>query len=370
MTSLSVFLDARKASDYGIGRYITGLSTALVRTGCCELTLLTREGEAAPLPAEAAWIINNSPGYSISELFTITSRIRRTGARILHFPHYVVPFFLDRPAVVTIHDLMHLTRPEHAAPHKRAYAAVMAGRAVAEAARIITVSEASRQELIAFFPRAAGKTIVIPNGVGDEFLAEIDPMLRAEIRQTIGKNVPFILWAGNDKPHKNLPRLVAAFSRLVTRGLPHHLVLAGTSSRDSEMRRQIFKTHGIEDRVKDIGYVAAHLLPALFSEAEALVLPSLAEGFGITVLEAQAVGTPVACSHHGGIPEAGGSAALYFDPLSVCEMAEAIACVLSDPFLRERLRKEGQLRARQFTWGHVASKTLEVYHSAVDGEDV
>ncbi len=360
-----ILLDARKARDFGIGRYVVGLVGALARAGEFDLTAIVRPADAELLPGGVTPLESDAAPYSATELFAIRRAIARAKPGLFHAPHYVVPLDPPSATVVTIHDLMHLTRPEHASLPKRAYAAAMLRRAVRRAARVVAVSEATRRELVAFDPRADGKTVVIPNGVDGTFRADIPAAERARVRRAYRLEGPYVLFLGNDKPHKNVDGLLDSFAEVVKTNRDLRLVLAGGSSERAARRRARIAARGIPALVLDLGVVPDADVPPLLAEASALVQPSFTEGFGLPVLEALAVGTPVACSDRGGLPEAGGDAALYFDPESRPSIAAAIRKVVEDEELRALLRSKGLARARTFTWGRVAEKTSAIYREVL-----
>ncbi len=361
-----VLLDARKARDFGIGRYVLGLLGGLARRGEFDLAAVVLPGDAGLLPEGVRPVVSGAGHYTLEELVAVRGAISRAAPDLFHAPHYVVPFFPPRATVVTVHDLMHLGRPEHASPLKRAYATRMIRRAVRLAARVVAVSEATRRDLLAFESRAAGKTRVIPDGVDARFSPDVPAGERDRVRRAHGLEGPFLLFLGNDKPHKNLEGLLAAFGRLGP-DLDTRLVLAGGSPARAGARRARAGSLGLSGMVLDLGVVPEEDVPPLLAEARALVLPSFSEGFGLPVLEALAAGTPVACSRRGGLPEAAGEAAVFFDPDDTDAMAAAIRTVLTDDPLRETLRRKGLERVTAFGWDRVAGETAAVYREALSG---
>ena len=364
-----LFLDARKAADFGIGRYVTGLLRALDRAGEFDLTALVRPGAEAALPRGVRAIRSDAPNYSLSELVAVRRAFARSGATLLHAPHYVVPLLPPPATVVTIHDLIHLTRPEHDTFLRRAYARRMLRRAVKAAGKVLTVSAAVAKDLEAFFPGAADKTVVVPNGVDERFF---EPVGNEELaRFTAGRHLGprWLLFLGNDKPHKNLDGLLAAFALLAASGTdPVQLVLAGGAPGRREDRAGKIAALGLAGLVVDAGVVPDEEVRLLVGGASALVLPSFDEGFGIPVLEAQALGTPVVCSDRGGLQEAAGGAAILVDPASIEELSSAMARILSDEPLRARLAAAGRIRARAFTWDAAAARTAAVYREVLERE--
>ncbi|MGE5717274.1 MAG: glycosyltransferase family 4 protein, partial [Acidobacteriota bacterium] len=304
--------------------------------------------------------------YSFGELVAVRRAISAARPDLFHAPHYVVPLFPPRATVVTIHDLMHLTRPEHASPAKRAYARWMIGRALRLSARVIAVSEATKKEILAFGPEQCGKVEVVPNGVEERFFLEgeegnDDAACRlAEVLSPVPpfkessssprSYLSYLLFLGNDKPHKNLDGLLGAWPLVRAANPSLSLVLAGVEPGRT-----------LPEGVKAIDFVPDAEVPALVAGARALVQPSFAEGFGLPVLEAQAAGTPVACSDLPALREAAGDAAVFFDPHDVASIAAALNALLGDEEKRNLLRKRGRERAAQFTWRRAAERTADVY---------
>jgi glycosyltransferase involved in cell wall biosynthesis len=379
VTRPRVLMDARKVRDFGIGSYIRGLLGGLARQDRWDLCATVHPGDDVLLPPGVAPAACDAPHYSVAELFAVRGAIARLKPAVFHAPHYVVPVRPPAATVVTIHDLMHLHRPEHGAPWKRAYAKWMVGRATCLAARVIAVSEATKEEILAFGPEQGGKVVVIPNGVREDFFewgkrvdAERGEEEARESRVLVGAaasddlspsdgRVPrpdslskeissYVLFLGNDKPHKNLEGLLRAWPHVRAAHPGLWLVLAGV-----EPGREL------PEGVKAVGFVPDADVPALVALAEALVLPSFAEGFGLPVLEAHAAGTPVACSDLPALHEAGGEAAVFFNPHDAATIASAINALLGDEEKRNLLRKKGRGRARQFSWDAVAAQTAAIY---------
>ena len=361
-----VLWDARKARDFGIGTYVVGLLSALSAMERYDLIALVRPGDEGLLP-NVRTIPSNARHYSLGELVAVRLAIARIRPDLFHAPHYVVPFWAPRRTVVTVHDLMHLTRPEHASPAKRIYARVMLARAVASAARIIVGSESTRAELVAFDRAADAKTTLIPYGLDARFTSPVLPTERNRIRDHHALPGPFLLFLGNDKPHKNLLGLLDAFARHQTNGAKlHHLALAGGAEERRAERRIQIEARGLSDVVHDLGVVPSGDVAPLLSEAEALVLPSFSEGFGLPVIEAQALGTPVLCSDRGGLKEAAGGAALLIDPENVESLAAGIGRILSDRPLREELSRTGRAHAAAYGWRVAAERTASLYREILD----
>lgn len=367
MTRLRVALDARKLRDFGIGAYVRGLLGAAAARGEHDLVALVRTGDEALLPAGVSAVTCDAAGYSLAELVAVRNALWRVRCDVFHAPHYVVPLLPPRATVVTIHDLIHLKRPEHRTLAKRLYATTMLRRAMRAARVVLTVSESVRNDLAAFAPQHAGKVRAIPNGVEERFLAPVPVADVARVRRAAGLDAPYVLFLGNDKPHKNLDGLLAAFGAVARAGLTHRLVLAGGGPGRREARRQAAREAGVADRLVDLGLLLEADVAPLLAGASALAMPSFLEGFGLPVLEAQAVGTPIVCSDRGGLPEAGGDAALYADPDDPGALANTLVRLLTDADLAARLSAQGRERAHAFTWEAAFEKVSAAWNDAAGG---
>jgi glycosyltransferase involved in cell wall biosynthesis len=324
-----VGIDCRKIGDFGIGTYIRGLLNAM--TGIDYVAFGPRN---IALPPGVEHIVVDAPKYSIRELFMIG---RWPKIDLFHAPHYVVPF-VKVPFVVTIHDLIHL---RHRNSMARLYARTMIGRAVRRSRRVIAVSNAVRDEIAAEFGHAE-KISVTYNGVDHVIQRSF-----ASLRMTEG---PYFLFVGNDKPHKNVDRLVAAFARMPDA----QLILAGGT----------FDRFRDRDRIVTAGFVSSEELASLYRGSIALVLPSLEEGFGLPALEAMACGTAVITSNAPALVEITSDAALHVDAKSIDAIANAMTRVMRDTTLRATMIARGLERAKMFTWRRCADRTREIYISS------
>jgi glycosyltransferase involved in cell wall biosynthesis len=352
----TVALDARMAFHSGIGRYIRGLTRALLDADSPpELSLLgvPTGGDPDWLAGRAVTNIAYSAGiYTPREQILGSWVCRRLESRVsvFHFPHYNVPLRLPRASVVTIHDLTHLQFPEYFSPLQVAFARRVLKRAVTRARSIITVSEATRRTLDRFFPGTAGKATVIHHGV-DEPFRRLPPERLEDLRRRHGKS-RFLLYAGNAKPHKNLPRILEAFEQIREGSDPPQLVLALTADAEPPP---------VPEGVRILRGLSDTQLAEWYNLSEALLLPSLNEGFGLTALEAMACGTPVIGSTTEALQEVVGDAGLLVDPEDVGAIASAMRLLLVDDVARAGLAARACARARRFTWERAAEQTLEVY---------
>jgi alpha-1,3-rhamnosyl/mannosyltransferase len=220
--------------------------------------------------------------------------------------------------------------------------------AVSRARRVITLSNAARADLVQRFRIPSHQIAVIPPG-----------HLPPSRRDAPTPPQPYLLYVGINKPHKNLPRLVEACARLGPDAPA--LLLAGPHDSRFPQTRQTIERLGLTGRARWLGRVSDEELAALYANAALVTIPSLAEGFGFPVLEAMALGAPVACSDISALRELAEDAALYFDPLNVEAIAATIRRALTDSELRQAMRRRGLARAADFTWARAAAATRRVY---------
>ncbi len=293
-------------------------------------------------------------------------RLRKLRTDVYHGPAVFLPHAkLGYRTVVTIFDLVSFLFPETVPKKYSLYMRLMTRLAAWSADRIITLSDATKQDLERILRVPPGKIVVIPGGVGPEFAAPLPPGAAAAVAQRYGLRAPYCLFVGNLEPRKNLTGLIAAFAlvrrRLGATSPAPQLVLVGTRAWLHTSIFRAVETYGLRDDVVFTDYVPIGDLPALYAGATCFVFPSLYEGFGLPVLEAMAAGTPVIAARAGSIPEVAGDAALLVDTRIAEELATAIETVLMDAPLRARLIALGRARAATFDWDSVARQTLAVY---------
>ncbi|HEX6178247.1 MAG TPA: glycosyltransferase family 1 protein [Thermoanaerobaculia bacterium] len=339
---MRIGIDARKIADYGIGTYIRGLLGGLAEiAGDEQYVVFAPSSARSRIPAAFEHVVLDAPHYSIRELFAVGAAARRARIDLLHAPHYVVPF-TRVPTVVTIHDLIHL-HVGHRNPLAGPYARTMLRRAVNKSIRILTVTEAVKNEIVATFGIPAAKVTVTRNGIDDRF---------RQAAQARPSN--YFLYTGNDKPHKNVDVLVAAFESVRASRSDLALVLAGAS----------FERFATVDGVVTPGFVADDELASLYRGAIAVVMPSIEEGFGLPAAEAMASGVAVITSNAPALVEVTGDAAIHVDARSSGTVAAAMLRVANDESLRTRLAGAGIDRSRAFTWLRCAESTRRAYFGA------
>lgn len=364
---MRIAVDARKLHDYGIGTYVRNVLKELARQDQAnEYVLICRPddlGFVAELGPNFAGIPDGSEPYSIAEQVSIPLDLRRHRVDLFHEPHYVLPPLVPCPAVVTIHDCIHLRFPQYL-PNKLAhvYARTFLWTATHQADRIITVSEASKRDILQYFNIPPEKIEVIYNGIDERFWTPPSDEEMERVRQRYQLTDPFILYAGNIRPHKNLERLIDAVHQLRHGGFEQLrlLIIGDEISRYATLRRAVHR-HKLHKHVRFLGFVPDHTLAALYRLASVFVFPSLYEGFGLPPLEAMASGTPVVTSNVSSLPEVVGDAALLVDPYDCEAIAGAIRMALSDEALRADLRTRGLARAKEFSWAKAAARVRKIY---------
>jgi glycosyltransferase involved in cell wall biosynthesis len=355
---VKIAIDVRKWRDYGIGTYVRNVVRHLARLDRETTYLLFCNPADEPVLRDLAEnfmpVVDGSARYGLREHVSIPLKLRRLGAELLHSPHYVRPLLCTVPTVVTIHDCIHLLFPQYL-PNRMAYryARFVMGSAVRNSAIVLTVSEASRADILRFYPATdPAKVLVVPNAIDAELLEDPGPEERERVRERYQIRGRFVLFAGNVKPHKNLERLIRAFARVRAQegNEDLRLVLIGDDvSRYASLRRTADEA-GVRQDVRFFGFVPHQTLAALYRMATLFAFPSLYEGFGLPPLEAMACGTPVVTSRISSLPEVVGDGALLVDPYSEEEIAQAVSRVLDDEDLRRRLVERGLERAAGFSW--------------------
>lgn len=261
-----------------------------------------------------------------------------------HFfsPGYNPPLGRPCPFSFTLHDLIHLETPEERSPAKWAYYRWIVRPAIGKASVIFTSSEHARQSIAGWANIDPARIILAGNGVSADFNPE-GAVWRHER--------PYLLYVGNQKPHKNVEGLVEAFA---ASGLDRDFDVLLTGGLSPAMVRTLGRT-GMKDRFRPLGLVPESVLPALYRGARALVMPSRHEGFGLPVIEAMACGTPVLSSNRTALPEVGADAVSYFDPDDQESFVTGLRALRDDVRLAE-LRERGLRRAGMFQWDTVATR--------------
>jgi len=306
----------------------------------------------------------------------LQSRTYADKCDLLHGPTYALPGMLSKPAVVTIHDVIALSHPAFCTPGSARTQKYVIPRSVAAARRVMVPTAATKEALLREVKEAVAERIdVAPWGVGEEFkpLRAAKPLSesgREEARRALNLPEQYVLFVGNLEPKKNIPMLIQGFfAAKMNRKLPHKLVLAGQMGWKMQGLEKLIRNLKASEYVFFTGYVPQRALQALYSLADALVMPSLVEGFGMPVLEAMACGCPVVISSDAALREVCGDAArvIPYDAAKPLQpMREVLEELLADNRgAREELIKKGFERAKLFTWERTARLTRESYERAL-----
>jgi glycosyltransferase involved in cell wall biosynthesis len=372
-----IVIDARRVRDFGIGSYIRSLVHALgaidhlnrytLVSGPAEVRTLTG------LPENFRTAV-----YRQSDLHPLNNLafplfLRKLSPDLAHIPLNRVPLLMVRPYVVTVHDLSSLLFEFHGSDTEMKLRRYVYRRGLLRANRVISVSETTRRDLhnLLGIPLAHIRRVYeapdpgfIPEGVGG------DEQARQRILERYQIHYPFLLYAGNIRPHKNVPRLVEAFA-VVRDELSSHplykdlrlIIIGDTISQYPAVRQAVIKSRA-EAVVRFMGFVPFDTLRCFYESAAAFVFVSRYEGFGLPPLEAMACGTPVVTSNVSSLREVVGDSAVQVNPENVFEIARGIKEVLLDEELRATLIRCGREQARRFSWERTAREVLDIYREA------
>lgn len=369
--TLRVGINARaleKPTPGGVSRYTHSLLNGLAEQDR-DMTLFLFGVRSLPPSLSNAPVIRNAdapaPAHSgarahLWEQLQLPRRLGEYDLDVFHTPAGQPPLLASVPLVTTIHDISPISNPEWFSKEYAALYRVLTPVAVRRSVRLVGVSEFTRNELVDAYPRAAGKTVAVPNGV--RALPESDAPPDADLDAG-----SFLLFVGSTNPRKNVSTLLKAYRlyrRRESESDPLELALAGPD-RDVFASADVPRVEG----VRPLGFVSEEVLAWLYRNAAAFVFPTLYEGFGMPILEAMAAGTPVVTADRGAMAEVAGDAAALVDPRRPEDVADAIERVLDDPAYRARLVETGRARAETFTWDRTARLTADVYREAAEATD-
>lgn len=306
----------------------------------------------------------NKPLRVAAELFALPRIAKRDGIELLHSLGVTTPLRGSFARVVSIHDLIFHHYPETFPGPARRGLEFLVPRGARRADRVITISEASAEDLTQTYAIDRGKIDVTPLAglpIGDRQTPESELREKFEL-----SDAPYLLCVASTIAHKNIARLLEAFCEIEA---PTKLVLTGHAGIEQEALVERVAELDLEGRVHFTGWVTRPELEGLYASAAAFVYPTLIEGFGMPVLEAMQRGVAVACSNTSSLPEVAGEAALTFDPLDPAAIAAAVERLLADESLRSQLIARGLDRAAEFSWERCAQETWASYESALDGRN-
>jgi glycosyltransferase involved in cell wall biosynthesis len=278
---------------------------------------------------------------------------------LLHSLGYVIPLMTTTKSLVSILDINYRGHSNNMSLVKRLMLGLMVNLSALFAKKIITISEFSKSQIIKYVKVNPNKVIVtLLSGSNDFQLgAKVNTKLIFEKYEI---DTDYIIAFSSPSLHKNIERLIEAVSSILNNDLNLKLLLVGHQDKSGNIKNIIVNQH-LSDKVVFTGFVPDDYINPLLTHARVFVFPSLYEGFGIPLLDAQACGVPVVSSNAGSLPEVGGSDVMYFDPYDINEMKQSIFNVLYDNFLAEFIVKKGLENRSQFNWKKTAQNTLKIY---------
>lgn len=376
---MKIAIDIRRIGDFGVGTYIRNVLRALGRLDHQNTYILIGPQEkfrdVDPLPPNFEGVALTAPEASLAGYLGFRRILRHERCQLVHIPHLSwIPQALPCPYVITVHDVLeHMSALRNHSGVRRAAHFHLTRRVLQRAARIFAVSNFTKKDVEALFRIPPEKIEVVYNAIDERFrLGHATDADRQFIAERYQVNYPFILYAGRISPHKNVGRIIEAFSALKTElekeaKFPDlKLIIIGDElSRQPELRRTVIRS-AVQNDVRFLGFVPIEVLRIFYDTAKVFVFPSLYEGFGLPPLEAMSHGTPVITSNTTSLPEVVGNAAVLVNPENLFEIMRALHRVLIDQALRDKLKQRGYEQAARFSWEASARRVLQVYEEIVE----
>jgi len=373
---MRIAFDIRKLNDFGIGTYIRNLVLNLAELDReSHYFLIARDQdrtELSTLPPNFSFIVDPSVESSYWNELILPYSLKKKGVEVLHTPHYRAPRFLSCKSVITIHDCVHILFPNYASSRSAYNRGKQATkRAIKKSSHILTVSEATRRDLMRLFTVPGEKISVVYNAIDSRAVLLNNQEEQKRVLERYQIQDPFLLYAGNIKPHKNIARTIEAFSVLKTELKEDPLckslklvIIGDELSKHQFLRRTVIRG-GVQHDVRFFGFVPYETLKVFYKAAQIFVFPSLYEGFGLAPLEAMANGTPVLTSNVSSLPEVLGEAALLVNPENVFEISRGLKHLLFDASLRSELVEKGLEQSRKYSWKTSAELVWKTYQSVL-----
>ena len=361
-------------TEFGIGTYIRNVVRNLGHLDHENSYFLVGSPAKAQsidsLPSNFHSIALTAPEQTVQGYREFRTAVKRLSCDLVHVPNlFSVPRALPCPYVMTVHDMLeHMARAREQTGFWRSLHFQLTRKVLRGAARIFAVSNFTKTEIEKLFEIPSDRIEVVYNAIDERFLhGHANAAEREMIAQRYQVTYPFLLYAGRISPHKNVVRMIEAFSALKTelertQAFPDlKLIIIGDDlSGNPDLRRTVIRS-GVQNDVRFLGFVPIDVLRIFYDEAKVFVFPSLYEGFGLPPLEAMAHGTPVVTSNVSSLPEVVGRAAVLVNPENVFEIMRALHRVLTDAVLRERLRERGYQQVARFSWEQSVRRILETY---------
>ncbi|HZQ97149.1 MAG TPA: glycosyltransferase family 1 protein [Candidatus Sulfotelmatobacter sp.] len=378
--SVKIAIDIRRMTEFGVGTYIRNVVRTLGRLDQqTEYFLLgspSKVEEIGSLPPNFQTVPLVAPEHSLKGYREFRGALQKLDCDLVHIPNlFSIPRMLPCPYVMTVHDMLeHMSRPRQPGVWRWLYFQ-MTKRVLAGAARIFAVSNFTRNEIEKLFQIPLNHIEVVYNAIDERFLhGHASAADRELIAQRYQVTYPFLLYAGRISPHKNVVRMIEAFSALKTELEKDQLwpelkliIIGDDLSGNPDLRRTVVRS-GVQNDVRFLGFVPIEVLRIFYDEAKVFVFPSLYEGFGLPPLEAMAHGTPVITSNVSSLPEVVGNAAVLVNPENVFEIMRALHRVLTDRALRDRMKERGYQQAKRFSWEISVRRVLDVYRDVGGNE--
>ncbi len=369
---MRIGIDVRMWRESGIGRYIRNLVRQLVVLDTQnEYVLFGLDSDRDAIlelirVGQRRWkfVSANFRWYSVTEQLGMPTLLNNEHLDLMHFPHFNVPILYSKPFVVTIHDMTHYqfsmqrasTLPPFLYGVKHTAYSFVFEQALRRSKQVLTISQYVKNALIQRFDIADSKLTVSYEAVDDSLSRFASSHINVS-------SSPYFLYVGNAHPHKNLELLLEGFQKFRAAHPEYCLMLVGKKNYFWEQVEQFATERNIVTNVVFKGYVDDSELASLYSHAAAYVFPSLSEGFGLPLLEAMQQECPVISSSATCLPEIAGDAALYFDPLSVDSLVEAMNKIVQDSDVSRQLIERGKKQVQKFNWRDTADATLKIYTS-------
>jgi len=366
---MRIGIDARLAHyrGAGISRYTVQLIKGLSHTNSSDefVILQSVRGRKPVFDSPPRFVSSRllTPCHHRLEQWTLPLELAPRGLDLLHSPDFIPPFRAKCKSIITVHDLVFLLYPHFLTKSAARYYGQI-DHAVRSADAIIAVSHATKQDVVQLLGVPEDKITVIYEAAGPQFGPLDTPGLKQRVQEQFGIRGEFLLFVSTIEPRKNVATLLRAFRQLLDSYNPGvQLVLAGERGWLFDEVFDLTERLNLRDEVLFLGRVTTEQLVWLYNTAQALVAPSIYEGFGLTPLEAMACGTPVVVSNVSSLPEIVSDAGIKIDPTDVDDLTVGMWRVLTDTHLRETLITKGLRRASFFSWDKAARETLALYHS-------
>ncbi len=368
-------------TEFGVGTYIRNIVRTLCRLDHENEYFLigppAKVQEIGTLPNNFHHIPTEAPERTFRGYREFRTALKRLNCDLVHIPNlFSVPRLMPCPYVMTVHDMLeHMSDAREQTGFWGTWHMQMTRRVLRGAARIFAVSNFTCTEIEKLFEIPSSRIEVVYNAIDERFLhGHASPADRELIAERYQVTYPFLLYAGRISPHKNVVRMIEAFSALKTelerdQAYPDlKLIIIGDDlSGNPDLRRTVIRS-GVQNDVRFLGFIPIEVLRIFYDSAKIFVFPSLYEGFGLPPLEAMAHGTPVVTSNATSLPEVVGNAAVLVNPENVFEIMRALHRVLMDKSLRERMKERGYKQVTRFSWESSVRRVLDAYRQVAQGE--